>query len=252
MVMRRASGFWPRFSLRMLLVAVTMLSVALAWWSHRAREQQRVLARIAAAGGSYQYEGDQWDEFGNPLPRSSPVPNWLVAWLGVDYFHNVVDVAVTNRDVLYELDRLPGLQSVRILANAVTASHIQAVARLRQLNELDAQGDGLSTELTDKSLALIGEMPQLESVFILGSGFSIEGLERLGASRSLRIVSVEGCHEDVDAIAADNAFHSEKIERLVIGRQLPGGGIERIVDSARHVPRDSRPVRGTLEKTFLP
>ncbi|HEX5102946.1 MAG TPA: hypothetical protein VFV87_04000, partial [Pirellulaceae bacterium] len=50
--------FWPRFTLRVLLVAVTAVGVGLGIWTHRAREQARIVKLIQDGGGMVCYERD--------------------------------------------------------------------------------------------------------------------------------------------------------------------------------------------------
>ncbi|MDX1948078.1 MAG: hypothetical protein SFU86_21955 [Pirellulaceae bacterium] len=37
---------WPRFTLRVFLAVITLLAIGLGWWTHRAREQRRVVQAL--------------------------------------------------------------------------------------------------------------------------------------------------------------------------------------------------------------
>src|SRR5262245_17910828 len=83
---------WLRFSLRTLLLALTLACVALGWWVHKAERQRRAVAAIRAAGGyvEYDYERDgRRRGLRNPTP---PGPVWLHSVVGVDYFADVYEV----------------------------------------------------------------------------------------------------------------------------------------------------------------
>jgi hypothetical protein len=47
---------WFRYSLRTLLLAVTLVAVALAYWVNGAERQRRAVAAIEAAGGTVRYD----------------------------------------------------------------------------------------------------------------------------------------------------------------------------------------------------
>src|SRR5436190_14020071 len=76
-----------RFTLRLLFAAVTVLSILLGIWTHRAREQRRLVERIRAAGGKVRYRPKSSMEFG-PFGRM-PIPQAIVGWLGNDYVYDV-------------------------------------------------------------------------------------------------------------------------------------------------------------------
>src|SRR5262245_54423169 len=81
---------WPRFTLRVLLFVVTSVGIALGYWTHRARQQQRIVGLIEAGGGSVYYEHE-----GPLAPRRSPVIAWLAESLGRDYVEDVVEAPST-------------------------------------------------------------------------------------------------------------------------------------------------------------
>ena len=117
---------WLQFSLRTLLLVMTLVAVYLGLHCERARRQQEAveaLARISLF--SYfchvNYDND-FDGEGRLLvyppftpPRSTP---WIEQVLGRDFFHKVIDVELDVTDVaavdkaLPHLKRLPHLESI--------------------------------------------------------------------------------------------------------------------------------------------
>ena len=83
---------WFQFSLRTLLVATTLFAVLcslFSWQVKRAQFQKQCVAAIRNRGGHvhYDYKVANWY-------ASSPVPKYLLDWLGEDFFHRVVGVQI--------------------------------------------------------------------------------------------------------------------------------------------------------------
>src|SRR5687768_8422684 len=103
-----------RFSLRGLLVLVAVCSVWLGIAFHRAREQSQAVAAIQASGGFVYYDYHIVDDAPEPS-LTSTVPGWLLENLGIDFFHDVVDVTFdekTSEDDLAVLECLPKTRMV--------------------------------------------------------------------------------------------------------------------------------------------
>ena len=77
------------FRLRSLMIGVLAIGAG-CWEIERVRTQTRAVAVIKVGGGRvlYDYEVDAEGK-GISLARS-PVPERLLQWCGVDFFHNVV------------------------------------------------------------------------------------------------------------------------------------------------------------------
>src|SRR5262245_18637753 len=87
---------WLRFSLRTLLLAMTVFCVWLAIKVNAAREQRQIVKMVQGLGGTvwYDYECDADGVRLNPPPE----PSWLAKLLGVDFLHNVIAVRIINDD----------------------------------------------------------------------------------------------------------------------------------------------------------
>jgi hypothetical protein len=112
---------WFRFSLRMLLLVVTVLCVWLGFKVNAARRQKEAVEAILRAGGNVDYDFQALPD----LPSGAIAfhqggepwePQWLLALLGPDFFHNVISVSlegsVISRD---ELTQLSSLSKLRLL-----------------------------------------------------------------------------------------------------------------------------------------
>jgi hypothetical protein len=112
---------WFRFSLRMLLVVVTVLCLWLAMQVNAARRQKEAVEMILKAGGSVDYDFQALPD----LPSGAIAfhqggepwePQWLLAILGRDFFHNVISVNLGNSVISHEeLTQLSNLSKLRLL-----------------------------------------------------------------------------------------------------------------------------------------
>jgi hypothetical protein len=200
-----------RFTLRLLLVAVTALCMGLAVWTHRAREQRRIVHQIEKTWGSVSYDY----ESAPPLKSGdaqSPVPKWLLDRAGVDFFHRVVRAHVRGDVDLAQVSRLASIRELTIWKHDLTDQQFGHIARMRNLQELIVQSDRHAslpgdypdtTRIGDPSLAVVAGLPKLRRVYLDGTRFTPEGLASLAQSRSLENVWVNCCDQSVQAQHAD-------------------------------------------------
>src|SRR5688572_22036394 len=88
---------WIRFSLRTLLILLTLACLWLGWQAKRARDQRQAIATIRAAAGTvlYTYQFDAngvFADYGNKLKPLAPA--WLRDALGQDFFISIHDVKI--------------------------------------------------------------------------------------------------------------------------------------------------------------
>ncbi len=133
-----------RFSVRTLLIVLTIFCVALGWKVERARKQREAVAWVDEMGGSvsYDYEVD-----GVLKP---PGPKWLRNLLGIDYFDDVVGVGFGTTQVS-DVTPLSGLTSLRALdLHSTQVSDITPLSGLTSLQALDLHGTQVSEEAVEQ------------------------------------------------------------------------------------------------------
>jgi hypothetical protein len=120
-----------QFSLRLMLVVVTALSIALGVWGIPAERQRRAVQAIQAVGGKVGY-----------VSRSS----FLGQWLPQDYLHDISAVSLTGTHVTDdELAHVEPLLKVRLLLLAdapVTDAgllHLEGLTALEELSFVNIQ-----------------------------------------------------------------------------------------------------------------
>src|SRR5262245_35797685 len=173
-----------RFSLRLLIAAVTVTCFLLGIWTHRSREQRRIVTQIRKNGGwiRYDFERDMWGQ-----PAESRIPKALLNCLSEDYFHEVVEVETHSAADLPELSRLHNIDCLHINIPTLTDADFRPVAQLRKLRGIDIYGDRSdpNTRISDQSMELLARLPVLEGGNVESSRITAEGLAKLAASTSL-------------------------------------------------------------------
>ena len=135
-----------RYSLRTLLVVVTLVGVVLGVWVQRAERQRRAVAAMREDGGKvmYDYEESRPRAVNGDLPG----PDWLCRLLGVDYFANVTHAHLSRSATdatLSHLGDLTSLKSLWLDGTQVTDTGLAHLTGLARLQELDLSG----TQVTD-------------------------------------------------------------------------------------------------------
>jgi hypothetical protein len=160
---------WFRYSLRTLLLLITLLCFWIGWQVNRAQRQKQTVASIRAVGGLVHYEHERLEgEDGVPdLPeRPLPGPDWLHELLGVDYFASVEYV---------------------MLEEDVPENVLKGLAHLKGLKYLDFNGSGT---LNDEDLSYIARVHSIEGLTLDGKNLTSRGLDSLKSMKQLRQLSI--------------------------------------------------------------
>lgn len=130
--------FW-QFSLRTLLLFVTVFCIWFGWLSQRAHRQSRAVAAIEAAGGDvhYSFEYDATGQLQTSAVTAGPA--WLLDTLGVDYLANVVSVRLEHPLTAEKFDavvRLPKLRMLVLLYGDVDDRELEKLKNTTNLKVL--------------------------------------------------------------------------------------------------------------------
>lgn len=223
---------WPRFTLRVLLALVTVICLGLGLWTHRAREQRRVVELIEASGSMVCYESD------GPAPayEAGSIKGWLVETMGRDYFEGIVAAYLHDRKLLRHLPIFPGLRQLHVYDPTLTDNDLAVVGRCHELRVLyvsegEFGGDVVSnTQLGDKSLQVIAKLENLEVAELHGTDFSRAGIAALATAPSLRTLVIGLCDASVEARDFDKLKRLGRIKSLQAWRATDSPlGVEEIV-----------------------
>lgn len=173
---------WARFSLRTLLVLLTLGCVWLGVHVERARRQQHTIAWVNSVQGrtfyEYQHGYPDWRSYPGVQDDPPPGPAWLRAYLAQDYFSNVVWIDLPSADLI--------LSPKRRLAN-IHDHDLARLASFRQLSNLQ-----ISARITDRGLAHLSRLTNLQRVSIAHATITDAGLQQLRNLRQLKALCIYG------------------------------------------------------------
>lgn len=192
-----------RFSLRTVLVAITLLAVWLSFHCRSAKRQQASAEAVQRHGGwvYYDYEVGPDSKF-VPNPQS-PVPEWLLKSLGHHHFHDIVYVNMVYDDnggkrldnlnqsseILVQLEGLPDLESLLLHDAQATDEGLKHVGKLTSLRRLFMWDAGA---ITDEGVAHLSELKKLEYLHLSNAKISDESLRVLAQLPKLHGLSLQG------------------------------------------------------------
>lgn len=181
---------WFQFSLRTLLVFFLICGVTM-WIAVEMREaekQREVVAAIRSKGGAvfydYQWKNDMYDVRVKP-----PGPTWLRKFVGRDFLSNVRYVRLADTSLATharQLQRLRGLEELRLHGGATTDSSLIQLKEFTNLRVLSLTGTGV----TDAGLKHLQTLTNLRRLCLYGTAVTDEGLEHLKALTSLEWLSL--------------------------------------------------------------
>jgi len=162
----------PRFtfSLRTLLVVMTIGCVWLGVLTARARRQKETVAWIRGMGGMVLYDWQLENADGPAGPR------WLHSAIGEDYFQSVASVLVFQKKV--DVSQLSTLRELKMLGLAdCGVTDINFLSRFHKLESLSLARNNI------RDIYVINELPQLKRLGLAFNDISdcsaLFGLPRL-------------------------------------------------------------------------
>jgi len=196
-----------RFSLRTLLVLITLLGIWLGLQGKRARDQKEAIQSILAPDKNNDvavYYDYQLDDAGQYLAAAVPPgPEWLRQLIGDHFFISADSISFYGPDVsasqLEPLKRLPGLKSLTFSSTSFSDegfAHLKDLGTLRSLviDDSTITDGGLShlvrlsrlqelrlfsNEITDAGLLRLARLGQLGELHVMGDGITHQGASRL-------------------------------------------------------------------------
>lgn len=200
---------WTSFSLRALLVGLTLAGLVFGWLAMRvdkARRQQRAVAKIQQLRGyvTFDYgrntdgtraEGDAHFGADPPLLTVPSAMSWprdlLGRFVGDEYVRSVTMVNLCREQPTAEdldlLRDLPDLVGLFLFENqSVDDTSLAHVPQLPMLQDLDLS----QTSVTDAGLAHLVKFPNLKQLFLTQSAIGDDGLAFLGQIGSLELLDL--------------------------------------------------------------
>jgi hypothetical protein len=175
---------WLRFSLKTMLVVMTLMSIPLGWLAYERNEVSKRKAAIAAIeklGGHVNLFADQ------PF-----CPDWLDSLLDENSVGEVVSVTLSGTDVNdVDLANLTGLTKLEILELDHTQVSDAGLAELSGLTNVDKLFLG-NTSITDDGLVHLTGLTKLNTLFLSSTKLTDASLVHLAGLTELEWMDLEG------------------------------------------------------------
>ena len=173
---------WFQFSLRTLLIGVTVAACGLGWLGVRVKDARKQAAAVTAVeklGGFVCYDF-QADSMGDGVSApGTPGPAWLRAILGDDFFRSVWLVTFAGTSITdAELQRLGDFEQLNWLildGTLVSDAGLEHLKGLRQLKRLSLN----NTSFDDERLEHLKEFTQLRVLELMGTEVTGRGVDNL-------------------------------------------------------------------------
>ena len=192
--MERKRKPWIRYTLRSLLIAITIFGIWLAFRVNRAHNQRRVVAAVRQSGGFVQYDHQHAESYWAMPAAQRPgfrklhshIPSRLVMklrdlirpHLGTDLVDSVVTVGVRGGDLPPSLNNP---QPTRRL----TEEEWGYLQRLPSLEEIHISG----RVITDEDMPFLSQIPNLRIIIgIANNSITDAGVNHLRQTESLEII----------------------------------------------------------------
>lgn len=183
-----------QFSLRALLVVLTLAGVGMGAYANRVRHQQEAVARIEHMG-AFAYYGYEWDDSRDWFHAGvvhEPGPALIRNSLGIDWLDSVVAIrfdgcSVSDTDLHWLTQRLPELRYLELRLTAVGDQGVSSIDKLRKLRNLELA----ETRVSDIGLKIIGRVRSLRSLDLCGTCVTDNGLTSLYGLAELRCIYLE-------------------------------------------------------------
>jgi Leucine-rich repeat (LRR) protein len=231
---------WYQFSLRTLLIFVTLFGIVCSWFAvkmRQAKRQREAVEAIIKNRGEVRYDYQEHDFFAKP-----PGPEWLRNWLGEDFLCNVVLVRLGRNPHPEPLKDLPNIRHLELYYDPNESNtgeeeqqdHDPLVNRkwdvikcLPQLREIYLNGFGI----TDTELEYVRGLSQLEILSLDLSSVTDKGLACLNNFKQLRELSLIQCYgiTDEGLIHLKGLNNLEKLN-LNLSLSITDAGLEKLKD----------------------
>lgn len=187
---KKAGRKWIRFRLRTSLIFIAILSVWLAWTVNRARQQREASLWVAKSQARVEF-AFEFDQDGRRIKDAQlPVPEWVLGFLDIHYFSNVVKVngVRPSDDDLQPLTKLVHLRMLTIDSD-LENEDLTLLSNLQELEMLTFTSPDLITDLGPLS-----ELSRLKYLWLESS--QVTDLKPLSGLKSLESLTITGTDLD--------------------------------------------------------
>jgi hypothetical protein len=207
---------WYQYSLRTLMILVTLFAVACSWFAVKlgqAKRQREAVEALIKLGAFVGYDSElNSDGFMLIRGVKTPGPEWLRKVLGDDFFKTVTYVNLTGSDVTTDMRGiLVAHGSISHPSLEVTKAGLEQLEVLKQLRTLRLS----KTQITDAELEHLIELKQLRVLFLDETNITDTGLKILKGLKQLQYLYLDGTHVTDDGL--EQLKKLNKLQNLELG-----------------------------------
>jgi len=224
---------WFQFSLRSLMIFVTLCAPLLAWFHYKleaARGQKEVVETIKNFGGEvgygYQY-GD--DNTFDPKAKSS-VPEWILSLAGIDMFSTVERVSFPGERAMFSLPmvkdvdlkhlkRLPHLKELHLNGVPISDEGLRHLANSKRLTNLQLGSESVlfckrhsfGTKVNGSGFVHLSQLPNLTTLNLDRSFLTDAEMVHLAGLANLEELCISNTK-----VSGPGLIHLEKLPNLKV------------------------------------
>jgi internalin A len=210
--------FRMQYSLRTLLIGVTITAIVLGATIRHYRHRQAAIDALWAGGGRVytEWRGPKWLE-------------GVLHWAGLPIFEHATVVVLDGRrltnvePLLRYLEYLPETETLNLASSDITDQDMERVGRLIALRKLYLS----CSNITDAGLVHLRQLRRLEYLFLAETNVTGRGLRDLGCMDTLTYLRLDGTR--ISDEGAANISRFESLTTLAIASpDLTDDGMEHI------------------------
>jgi hypothetical protein len=204
----------PRFSLREMLVAVTMICLAVAGWLHRAKNQQAAAIELSKLGCEWRFGENPW--YMMCLPQAiCELHDGHIVWT-VKEVHVPAQESKDKLGLIFKtIGKLDGVDTLYAGRNPVEREHLLHLSRLWRLKVLDLSG----TTVGDEAVETLLRHRSLEELHLNDTQVGSRGVIQLATLPNLETLSLSQTSvgdDGINALAACRSLEELAIDRTVV------------------------------------
>ncbi|MGA2797346.1 MAG: hypothetical protein ABSE63_07210 [Thermoguttaceae bacterium] len=220
---------WYQYSLRTLLIFVTLFAVACSWLAvkmQQAKRQRKAVDAIRKHSGEIFYDNDKYDNYGRFYPQAIS-HSGLYKILGNDFFANVYLVKIRDypKADLKSIAEFSHLKMLWIEGSRINDDGLEDLRFFTQLKSLCLA----DAEISSSGLKHLKELPQLEELYLQNNAITDDGLKYLQDLSQLQLLRL-----DKTAITDNGLKTLKKISHLqtlfLNGTKITDAGLENLKD----------------------
>lgn len=214
-----------RFSLRVLLVFVTLGGIALGVIVNRAERQRKAIAWIKEHQARVVYA--HTPRGFPPKPEVLPAPQWLINILGEHYFFHPQSVTLENvqgNEDLSPLYGLPTVDRISLEHSSLTGKQLRQLSQMSGISELNLD----DSELTDDAFAELQNASNLRNLSVMRCRLSATDTKTIFELTQLKQIYFSACELDLSQVRDGSRLNNLEMLYFAEGTLATRGDLGRL------------------------